>query len=135
MDTLSDRIISALAQKAELEAQISSLTRSKIPDPDTGAITFLPGEIPDFPDLEPLLREALATLMNQWQPIETAPKGDLIIVTGFCFGDKTKGRFVSLAVRGDPDGDGEGEWVDDDGLYLSYLTHWAPLPAPPKGAE
>ncbi|MCV5604021.1 DUF551 domain-containing protein, partial [Escherichia coli] len=38
---------------------------------------------------------------------------------------------------GDWFNDGDPTWVDGDGedLYLKEVTHWMPLPEPPKGAK
>lgn len=75
--------------------------------------------------------------MSEWQPIETAPK-DGTPILGF--------RFYPVAIRWRPDLDSEFQWdavslgshastnfmsngfIDGD----SNLTHWMPLPEPPK---
>jgi len=67
--------------------------------------------------------------MGEWQPIETAPKDKAIWVSGIA---PRFGRFVC-----------EAKWVEDqwrifhpdDDAYTvptGGLTHWMPLPEPPK---
>ena len=75
-------------------------------------------------DLMIQLREARAEIemLMKWQPIETAPKNgrDILIF------DKNG---IEIAWWSDID----SEWCHQD-MYLSILnlTHWMPLPEPPK---
>lgn len=63
----------------------------------------------------------------EWQPIETAPKDDLFDVLATYYdlsGAKIRKRYVNI-------------WHDGvgfvcGGTYLSGVTHWMPLPPPPK---
>ncbi len=58
--------------------------------------------------------------MNQWQPIETAPKdGGLFLVWD--------GQTYNIVWY-----DFNGYFKDGDGCYdTEFATHWMPLPAPP----
>ena len=62
--------------------------------------------------------------MSTWQPIETAPKNDVIIVTD--------GGYYIMAFWQ------SGEWIagfvsDTVSLTIKlHPTHWMPLPEPPK---
>ena len=61
---------------------------------------------------------------DKWQPIETAPKD------GSLFLAYRKHTTRPLITRWDVS---YGEWEDDNsGFHVYYLTHWMPLPAPPK---
>lgn len=62
--------------------------------------------------------------MSEWQPIETAPKDEWILV----FGTHTRSLCPVLTVRWDGD-----EWQSGDDGYRPYVvpTHWMPLPEPP----
>ncbi|MET3929522.1 hypothetical protein ABIE51_001409 [Lysobacter sp. OAE881] len=74
------------------------------------------------------LRAAIALMRGQsWQPIETAPKDGTTIIIAYSLG----GQHVETAWW-----DGEGwayNWHEYDGTsYVKDVTHWQPLPAPPK---
>ena len=75
------------------------------------------------------LRAQLAAAGPVWQPIETAPKdGTQVIAAGRNFGASTDWHRVIAEWR-------ENAWVGEDfmmGETYDYLTHWQPLPAPPK---
>jgi hypothetical protein len=58
--------------------------------------------------------------MSEWQPIETAPKDGTVILAW------RKHATIPMIVRFY-----YGEW-DSDGVHVSHLTHWMPLPEPPK---
>ena len=69
-----------------------------------------------------------------WQPIETAPKGNsvLLCVVGtvipiYC----GKQRYGNL---GEPQGD-EYRWRCDSSGRFANPTHWMPLPEPPKDSH
>lgn len=68
---------------------------------------------------------------SSWRSIETAPKdGTIFLGTGFDFGCVGNTRHFVVAhwslerMRFEPDDMGDYE--------LTHLTHWQPLPAPPK---
>jgi hypothetical protein len=70
--------------------------------------------------------------MMEWQPIETAPDGCVLVA----FVDQFSGQ-VQLAVA--ERAFGGGEWVtnltdSNDGTICVYPTptHWMPLPEPPN---
>lgn len=60
--------------------------------------------------------------MSDWQPIETAPKGERVLAWHPLW------RFLAVAIM-----------VGDDRVFVegygdARATHWMPLPDPPKGA-
>lgn len=80
----------------------------------------------------------------KWQPIETAPKDGTWVLA--CVPDsdpfyvKTRGGY-SLAPEAihwaiyHPNSRGKAEWRDQYGISRPHVTHWMPLPAPPKEAS
>lgn len=60
-----------------------------------------------------------------WQPIASAPKDGTRI-----WARDSRGRLFVVKCQ-DPGGRYE-RWVNDDGTPMRYLTHWQPLPEPPK---
>ena len=72
--------------------------------------------------------------MNQWQPIETAPKDGTNIIL-FGEGKVTVGGWVSAEDQGAEPGEeyliAAGWWSID--LADNNPTHWMPLPDPPAG--
>jgi len=66
--------------------------------------------------------------MSEWQPIKTAPKdGTWILAWGI---DKSVQRVSWGRTR-----QGELQWCTPHGwCAFRYLTHWMPLPDPPKAA-
>jgi hypothetical protein len=70
--------------------------------------------------------------MSDWLPIETAPKGPMIILYGA--GEVTVGGWISAADQGVEPGMehtvGAGWWSMDT---VGDPTHWMPLPDPPEG--
>lgn len=61
--------------------------------------------------------------MNDWQPIETAPKdGTWILI----WGDRWDCEQPDVGSWDDDD------WRDDEGAVLAFATHWMPLPTPPS---
>lgn len=81
-------------------------------------------------------------MSGEWQPIETAPRdGGYIIVARFKQ-DELKwvrhSRWMTAEetaeyYRRGPD-DYEGGWTngDDAGEHCCFVTHWMPLPSPPR---
>ena len=68
---------------------------------------------------------ALPAAKSEWQPIETAPTdGTVIIVWSLLARDSVMAHCI------------DGEWVTHPGLGYALipneLTHWMPLPEPPK---
>lgn len=76
----------------------------------------------------------------EWEPIETAPKDEIILITdGHCVGSGwwAEGRrhpwvFVDETVREDDLNCEEDEMVELNGYGVKHVTHWARLPEPPK---
>lgn len=60
---------------------------------------------------------------DAWQPIETAPK-DGSWILGWRQ-HATRPRLIQF------DTDYE-EWANEDGEHVYSITHWMPLPTPPK---
>jgi len=60
--------------------------------------------------------------LGEWQPIETAPKDGTEVLT--C----RNGNLMAVAFWRDF----RRSWVVSDGAYIRNVTHWMPLPAPPK---
>jgi hypothetical protein len=60
--------------------------------------------------------------MMEWQPIETAPKDGTEILT------YREAGLMAVAVW-DPFWKG---WICVDGAALMAVTHWQPLPEPPR---
>lgn len=85
--------------------------------------------------------------MSEWQPIETAPREESVLVT-FAAKDIPEGHMTMPGVMvaywdayyapGGNGYDGQSKgWVDahsGEGCHLHYghPTHWQPLPEPPK---
>ena len=68
-----------------------------------------------------------AAIVPQWQPIESAPKDELILV------GPTKRMGICVAMHHSRDGwvtETTSEWVT---MYTP--THWMPLPAAPKASH
>lgn len=77
----------------------------------------------------------------EWQPIETAPRDQNVIVCRpYPFGD---GRRVCIARYDDdacnknprPYWRSSGQWASKTQDRLSLPTHWTPLPEPPECGE
>ena len=64
---------------------------------------------------------------NEWQPIETAPKGDTDIILAYSL----EGMDIAWW------SEGQNDWLTlETGTYLADRpTHWQPLPTPPKTEE
>jgi len=80
--------------------------------------------------------------MNEWQPIETAPKdGTMVSLYGICAGEingiapEPTGPHTGAWCGGKSDYAGDDWWSLDEGeCYAIWCkpTHWMPLPEPPK---
>ncbi len=66
---------------------------------------------------------ALRAPVSAWQPIETAPNGERILL----WKANTQEHYVATRVQG---GYGLG-WLTPDGHEIFKATHWQPLPSPP----
>lgn len=73
-----------------------------------------------------------------WQPIDTAPKNEPVLVYGLWAGeingqDKEPGIYIA---KFNGRSDYEGYWwsCQDTDAYAAWVkpTHWQPLPEPPK---
>lgn len=65
--------------------------------------------------------------MGEWQPIETAPMDGTEVLTY-----RGAGLIAVASFFGDC-GDGNGAfWCVTDGMGLTNVTHWQPLPEPPN---
>ena len=63
----------------------------------------------------------------EWQPIETAPEGEVVLVWDADAEEFFPAEFLSQVTGwGNP-----GEWMDWHGMRLLHPTHWMPLPDPP----
>ena len=74
--------------------------------------------------------------LSSWHPMRTAPRdGTKIVVLGNNYGDKEQGTHICIASCIDGlfyhENDDIGMNVDS-GFFLEHLTHWMPLPEPPK---
>lgn len=70
--------------------------------------------------------------MTEWQPIETAPKDGTAILTYrsgkiMAVAEWLQDRLAQSAMVK------EGCWCVSDGMIIIGVTHWMPLPKPPKG--
>jgi hypothetical protein len=63
-------------------------------------------------------------MTGEWQPIETAPENETILVC------QARNRIIRTA-RGKNE---QGNWRTgaDPMDYIAGVTHWQPLPAPPE---
>lgn len=82
--------------------------------------------------------------MGEWQPIETAPDGEMVLLS---IPDANRGNWgceVGMMLRNpeDPTGRGYSLWSNGgpnggSDLHFDAMlppTHWMPLPAPPNPA-
>lgn len=70
----------------------------------------------------------------EWQRIETAPKDGTAILVCYANNYDTNG-FLPVAVRWrafHPNAAGKEEFRDSRGHKIIAITHWMPLPDPPK---
>ena len=67
---------------------------------------------------------------DRWIPVEQPPKeSEPVMLTGFCFGDPTKGRWYQDARLFD------GAWFNREGDELTWPTHWQPIAPPTTEAK
>ena len=60
-----------------------------------------------------------------WSPVETAPLSERVLVVN--------GSGHQLIARKEPDHIGASGWfLRDDGRLVINITHWQPLPDPPR---
>ena len=73
--------------------------------------------------------------MSEWQPIETAPR-DRLLVLWWRPTSSRLGNPVIGSICGDGPYDGMW-WSGQFGFYQDvwHITHWMPLPTPPKEAK
>lgn len=69
--------------------------------------------------------------MSEWQPIETIPEDQKVIIF-----DKYDGAFIGWKMHGIYYADTQQLSIDGDACFThdadeKYLTHWMPLPKPP----
>jgi hypothetical protein len=65
--------------------------------------------------------------MNDWQPIDTAPTDEPVLISAWLENEQGGERFMDIARNV------FGEWVDEhDGDPIWPPTHWMPLPLPPQ---
>lgn len=67
------------------------------------------------------------TQMTEWQPIETAPLAEWVLV----WGPTSIVRSAALC----RDETGRTWWTEGRGQITIKLTHWAPLPEPPDSPD
>jgi len=78
--------------------------------------------------------------MTEWQPIDTAPKDETILIWAED-GWTRCAELILMSEYGSYDPDelddgGARMWVGDGDLQLSFKpTHWMALPAPPKKGD
>jgi hypothetical protein len=72
--------------------------------------------------------------MMKWKPIETAPRDGTPILV--CYAPQyTSNGFLPVAVRWrsfHPNAKGKELFRDSSGTKVEHVTHWMPLPEPPK---
>ncbi len=68
--------------------------------------------------------------MSDWQPIETAPKDDRLIIV-LCSHEPNPLRRIQIASRLWPT-KSPSQWYSMPGNWRVRPTHWMPLPEPPK---
>lgn len=77
---------------------------------------------------------ARARLESGWRPIESAPRDGTPILV--CYADTyVSNGFLPIAVRWrsyHPNAKGEEDFRDIGGARIRKITHWMPLPNPPK---
>jgi hypothetical protein len=72
--------------------------------------------------------------MSEWQPIETAPRDGTQLLLGIAAIDGAGGCVFDGWWEGG--GWTNGELDYEDGLmHYPHVTHWMPLPSPPKDAS
>ena len=72
--------------------------------------------------------------MSEWQSIETAPRGEYVLVFSPDCNEWSQIMIARAEITDEP-GD-EGDWYELNGIgrpIEMVLTHWMPLPDPPGG--
>ena len=70
--------------------------------------------------------------MSEWQPIETAPEDETVLVWAEDGWIMCADLILMSEYGGYDYCDGSRMWVDNDHSLLFRPTHWMPLPEPPK---
>lgn len=73
---------------------------------------------------QPTSTEALDVYVAEWQPIETAPNGEAVLLA------RIDGDYLHWAT--DAKKSRIGFWSTLNGRSVNEPTHWMPLPTPPK---
>lgn len=84
------------------------------PPPDAGRRDVVPGQ-------DPLKWFDALHAAPGWQPIDSAPHGQWVLVYFARFKDYAVCRWND-----------EGQWEDEDDSRYTSPSHWMPLPAPPQ---
>lgn len=72
-----------------------------------------------------------------WKPISSAPRDGTAILACYAPHYVTNG-FLPVAVQWrtyHPNARGNEEWRDSSGAKVRAITHWMPLPEPPKETD
>ena len=74
--------------------------------------------------------------MSEWQPIETAPDDETLLLHGWNGGNQEHGSHIVIGSKYHDQflDRGMDEPNRDIGNRLAYITHWQHLPAPPSTA-
>jgi hypothetical protein len=82
--------------------------------------------------------------VSEWRPIATAPRDGTPILACMAGYGTSWGSYVlhpseqpMTIYFGNyhPNSPGRGEWRDGNGHRRPHMTHWMPLPDPPKGGR
>lgn len=83
----------------------------------------------------------MKTLSTSWQPIETAPRdGTEILAVWFEHPDRPDYSIVEWSERGWVGKCDGSKAIESEGYWgtkyrTPFVTHWMPLPEPPKGGN
>lgn len=70
-------------------------------------------------------------MKNEWHPISTAPKDGTWILAGYLKDGAI--RPLSVSWRSfHPNAKGKEQFRDQNGHKINRLSHWMPIPEPPK---
>ena len=91
-----------------------------------GIAEFYLHRSPEGSDLHTLCKIAQAYL-NPWISVEERlpEPGSIVDIYSESSGRETNIKYWGMSIRG-------GEWINQDEYWLDYVTHWMPLPNPPK---
>jgi len=67
-----------------------------------------------------------------WQPIETAPKDGTVIIVYGKFPYKVNVQTVFYQTAAWESDEFKAGWTNASSSWLADVTHWMPLPEPPK---